>query len=68
MDLQLAKRASHLIGYATTVSQLRFNEKNGCPEWHLRDPLTAYPATLLGVDDMLPRDVAFLRTNVLSDI
>ena len=59
MDLQLAKRARQLIGYATTVTQLRFNTKTGCPEWHLRDPLTAYPATLLGVDDMRPRDVVF---------
>ena len=52
-----AKRARHLIGYATTITQIRFNPKTGCPEWHLRDPLTAYPATLLGVDDMRPRDV-----------
>ena len=59
MDLQIAKRARHLIGYSTTVTQLRFNPKTGCPEWHLRDPLTAYPATLLGVDDMRPRDVIF---------
>jgi|TARA_B100001029_G_scaffold174663_1_gene175029 hypothetical protein len=59
MDLQLAKRARHLIGYSTTITQLRFNPKTGCPEWHLRDPLTAYPATLLGVDDMRPRDVVF---------
>ena len=59
MDLQLGKRARHLIGYSTTVTQLRFNSKNGCPEWHLRDPLTAYPAKMLGVDDMRPRDVVF---------
>ena len=59
MDLQIAKRARHLIGYATTITQIRFNPKTGCPEWHLRDPLTAYPATLLGVDDMRPRDVIF---------
>ena len=59
MDLQIAKRARHLIGYSTTVTQLRFNPKTGCPEWHLRDPLTAYPATLLGVDDMRPRDIIF---------
>ena len=59
MDLQLAKRARYLIGYSNTVTQLRWNEQNGCPEWHLRDPLTAYPATLLGVDDMRPRDCIF---------
>ena len=59
MDLQLSKRARHLIGYSTTVTQIRFNSKTGCPEWHLRDPLTAYPAKMLGVDDMRPRDVIF---------
>lgn len=59
MDLQMAKRARYLIGYSNTVTQLRWNETTGCPEWHLRDPLTAYPATLLGVDDMRPRDCIF---------
>ena len=59
MDLQLAKRARYLIGYSNTVTQLRWNNETGCPEWHLRDPLTAYPATLLGVDDMRPRDCIF---------
>ena len=59
MDLQIAKRARQLIGYATTVTQLRFNPTKGVPEWHSRDPLTSFPATLLGVDDMRPRDVVF---------
>ena len=59
MDLQLAKRARQLIGYATTCTQLRLNLETGAPEWHLRDPLTAYPATMMGVDDMRPRDVIF---------
>jgi len=59
MDLQMAKRARYLIGYSNTVTQLRWNETTGCPEWHLRDPLTAYPATLMGVDDMRPRDCIF---------
>lgn len=59
MDLQLAKRARHLIGYSTTFTQLRFNYKTNCPEWHIRDPLTAYPAPLYGPNDMTPRDVIF---------
>ena len=59
MDLQMSKRARYLIGYATTVSHLRWNATAQCPEWHLRDPLTAYPATLLGVEDMRPRDCIF---------
>ena len=59
MDLQLSKRSRHLIGYSTTCTQLRYNPKTKCPEWRVRDPLTAYPATLLGVEDMRPRNVIF---------
>tara|TARA_B100001996_G_scaffold331013_1_gene279454 strand:- start:3237 stop:4991 length:1755 start_codon:yes stop_codon:yes gene_type:complete len=59
MDIQLSKRARHLIGYSTTCTQLRFNNVTKCPEWRVRDPLTAYPATMLGVEDMRPRDVIF---------
>tara|TARA_R110000824_G_scaffold19837_1_gene75998 strand:- start:6301 stop:8100 length:1800 start_codon:yes stop_codon:yes gene_type:complete len=59
MDLQLAKRARHLIGYSTTCTQIRFNRKTGAPEWYLRDPLTTYPARMLGVEDMRPRDIIF---------
>ncbi|MAZ23786.1 MAG: hypothetical protein CMB22_03135 [Euryarchaeota archaeon] len=66
MDLQLAKRARHLIGYATTCAQLRFNPKMGAPEWHLRDPLTTFPAQMLGVDDLRPRDVIFAYERPLS--
>ena len=59
MDLQLSKRARHLIGYATTCTQLIYNSKTGCPEWHVRDPLTAYPSTLFGPQDLRPRDCIF---------
>tara|TARA_E500000331_G_scaffold310126_1_gene316714 strand:+ start:1587 stop:3356 length:1770 start_codon:yes stop_codon:yes gene_type:complete len=59
MDLQLAKRARHLIGYATTCTQLRWDAKSGAPQWHVRDPLTTYPAKMLGIDDMRPRDIIF---------
>ena len=59
MDLQLAKRSRHLIGYSTSCTQIRFNPIKGCPEWHVRDPLTTYPSPLIGVDDMRPRDVIF---------
>ena len=59
MDLQLAKRARHLIGYSTTCTQIRFNPKTGCPEWFLRDPLTAYPSQMYGVEDLRPRNMIF---------
>ena len=59
MDLQLAKRARHLIGYASTCTQLRWDAKSGAPQWHVRDPLTTYPSKMLGVEDMRPRDMIF---------
>ena len=66
MDLQIAKRARHLIGYATTCIQLRFDKKTGAPVWHIRDPLTSYPAAMIGVDDMRPRDVIFAYNRSLG--
>jgi len=59
MDLQLAKRARHLIGYATNITQIRFDRKVGAPVWQVRDPLTTYPAAMTSTDDMRPRDVIF---------
>ena len=59
LDLQLAKRARHLIGYANTIVQIRFDHEKNCPTWHVRDPLTAYPSNLRGSDDMTPSDCVF---------
>jgi hypothetical protein len=59
IDMQLAKRARHLIGYANTIVQIRFDQEKGCPTWHVRDPLTAYPSNLRGVTDMTPADCVF---------
>lgn len=59
IDMQLAKRARHLIGYSNTIVQIRFDHDKGCPTWHVRDPLTAYPSNLRGSDDMTPADCVF---------
>lgn len=59
LDLQLAKRARHLIGYSQSITQLRFDPKKGVPTWHCRDPLTAFPSNLRGVDDVTPLDCVF---------
>lgn len=59
IDMQLAKRARHLIGYSNTIVQIRFDQDKGCPTWHVRDPLTAYPSNLRGSDDMTPADCVF---------
>jgi len=59
IDMQLAKRARHLIGYSNTIVQIRFDQEKNCPTWHVRDPLTAYPSNLRGADDMTPSDCVF---------
>ena len=59
IDMQLAKRARHLIGYSNTIVQIRFDYDKNCPVWHVRDPLTAYPSNLRGVSDMTPADCVF---------
>jgi hypothetical protein len=59
IDMQLAKRARHLIGYASSIVQIRFDHEKGCPTWHVRDPLTAYPSNLRGPDEMSPVDCVF---------
>ena len=41
IDMQLAKRARHLIGYASSIVQIRFDHEKNCPTWNVRDPLTA---------------------------
>ena len=66
MDLQLAKRARHLIGYASNITQIRFDKKVGAPVWQIRDPLTTYPAAMTSVDDMRPRDVIFAYNRSLG--
>ena len=59
IDLQLAKRARHLIGYSQSVTQIRFDYGKNVPTWHTRDPLTSFPSNLRGVDDMSPQDCVF---------
>ena len=66
MDLQMAKRARQLIGYATTITQIRFNATTGCPEWYARDPLTTYAAPVYGVNDLRPQNVIFGYTRTLG--
>jgi hypothetical protein len=59
LDLQMAKRARHLIGYSENIVRIRFDPKYGCPVWSTRDPLTSYPSNLRGVDDMTPDNCIF---------
>lgn len=64
MELRLARRFRHFITYATSPVVLRPSKgKNGVPpgipEWHVRDPLSSYPAPTAIVDTMVPPDAVF---------
>lgn len=64
MDLMLARRFRHFMGYATSPVVLRPSSgKNGVPpgipEWHVRDPLSAYPAPSARLDTVVPSDALF---------
>jgi hypothetical protein len=59
MDLKMARRARHLIGYSSSIVSLRFNPVVGVPEWTVRDPLTTFPSPVYGPDDLEPYDCIF---------
>jgi len=59
MDLKMARRARHLIGYSSSIVSLRFNPVIGVPEWTVRDPLTTFPSPVYGPDDLEPYDCIF---------
>jgi hypothetical protein len=59
MGLKLRRRARHLIGYGCSPVVLTPDEKTGLPKWHVRDPLTTYPADSADPDCMTPLDCLF---------
>ncbi len=59
LDLKLARRARWLIGYACAPATVRWDPKDEIPRWHLRSPLTTFPAMGDDPDDMVPTDVIF---------
>ncbi len=59
MDLKLARRARHLIGYASSTVSVRYNPKTETPEWMVREPLSTFPSPLYGPDNLEPADCIF---------
>jgi len=59
LELQLGKRARHLIGYSQNICQVRWDFKTGTPKWVTRDPLTAFPANMRGNEDFCPANIVF---------
>lgn len=62
MPLKLRKRARHLTGYGMTAVTMRPDFRRGVPQWHLRDPLSTYPAPWIDPDEINPPDCIYTFT------
>jgi hypothetical protein len=59
LNIKMRRRARWLIAYGSAPVVIRPDYKRQLPKWHLRDPLTTYPAPTEDPDDMCPDDVIF---------
>jgi hypothetical protein len=59
IDLKMARRARHYVGYGVSPVVLRPNSQWGAPEWQVRDPLSTLPGPTTGADDFCPDDAIF---------
>lgn len=59
LNIKMRRRARWLIAYGSAPVVIRPDHKRMIPKWHLRDPLTTYPAPTEDPDDMCPDDVIF---------
>lgn len=66
VKLMLARRARHLLGYASTPVVVRFDFRTSMPRWQMRHPLCTYPGETLNPDDVNPPDCIFTFTRTLD--
>lgn len=66
MGLKLRRRARYLIGYGMSSVIVRPNFDLGIPTWHVRDPLTTFPAPAQDPDHLTPVDVIYTLNRSLS--
>lgn len=59
LRIKMRRRARWLIAYASAPVYIRPDFTRGIPEWHLRDPLTTYPAPTRDPDEITPPDCIF---------
>lgn len=59
LHLKQRRRARYLQGYATCPVVIRPNFQWGMPEWHVRDPLSTFPAPSRDPDELTPQDCIF---------
>jgi hypothetical protein len=66
LRVKMRRRARWLVGYGAAPVLIRPDEKQQLPVWHLRDPLTAFPAPSIDADDMNPPDCIFSYSRSMS--
>lgn len=66
LRVKMRRRARWLVGYGAAPVVIRPDFDKEIPLWHLRDPLTAYPAPCVDPDDMTPPDCIFSFTRTLD--
>lgn len=66
MEVLLAQRARHLIGYTTSPVKITPNFKLGVPRWSVPDPLGVFPPPGSGALDMVPRDVVCVYASTVA--
>lgn len=66
MRIKMRRRSRWLVGYGASPVVVRPDMKHEMPMWHLRDPLTTFPAPSIDLDDMTPPDCIFSFTRSLS--
>lgn len=59
MKIKDRRRARQLIGYGSAPVMLRPDFDRSIPTWHIRDPLTTFPAKSCDPDCMTPDDCIF---------
>jgi hypothetical protein len=68
MELLLRRRARHLLGYGTTPVVILPDMKEGVPRWHIRNPLSTFPAHTRNPDDLHPDDAVFAYRRTGQDL
>lgn len=66
LRVKMRRRSRWLVGYGAAPVVIRPDMKNQIPMWHLRDPLTCYPAPCVDTDDMAPPDCIFSYNRTLD--
>ena len=68
MQTKMRRRARWLVAYGSAPVVIRPHFETGMPMWHVRDPLSSYPAPVIDPDDITPPDAIFTYFKSYSDL